>query len=279
MGEPAPGEFFYVGPRLQAEQPGAQVPEPGEDAGRVLVLHGEQRFSARTQRLAALRVRLRPGGRYLKAFHNYVAAVAVQAERAYAGPARAFSPVAQPVLRLQGDMKSFFCPGKFFEGGDFQHRGQYFLIEREGGFNDSCQAAGGARVADHRLDRAQRALELRGVDPVKIGERFRFCRVFGGGSAAVGFKVADSGGVDLRFAVGFPEGGSIGLRRGRGFIHPASGREAEPFYDGVNPVPVADRVVEPLEDDGGRAFAGHSSVGAGVERPRLGGVRFEFVRS
>ena len=175
-----------------------------------------------------------------------MAAVAVDAQGAHSGAARALGPVAQPILRLEREVKSFFRAGQLGQRRNFHQGWEDLLIKGEGGFNHPGQAAGGARVAYYRFHRAQGAGELRGGDAVKIRQRFRFRRVFLRGSAAVGFEVADGGRVDLRLAVGLAQRGGIGLGGGRRFVNAASGGETEPLYDGVNPVAVADGVVQAL---------------------------------
>ena len=141
-------------------------------------------------------------------------------------------------------MKSFFRPGEFGQRGDPHQRREDLLVEREGRFDHPGEAAGRPGMAYDGFHRAQGAGELRRGDAVKIGQRLGFGRVFGGRSAAVGFKIADGGRVYLRFPVGLAQRGGIGLGGGGGLVYAAARGETEPLDDGINPVPVADRVLQ-----------------------------------
>ncbi len=84
-------------------------------------------------------------------------------------------------------------------------------------------------------------------------------------AAAVRLDISDGSGIDPGRGVSAFEGR---LARGevrRDGIEAGSARGADALDDGVNRVAVAHRVVQTLEDDSGRTFAGQRAIGIGVE--------------
>ena len=254
MGEPRAGELLYVFSGVPAGKPGFQVQETGDYAPGVLVFHREQGLRPGAKGLTALKRGKFVARGLLHALQHHVAAVPVDAEGADPGAPLAFRPVAQPVLRLHRDMEAL--PGARQPGQrvHLQHRGEDFLVKRQGGLYDAGQPAGRPRVPYHRLDRAQGAGKLRRGDPVKIGQRLGFGGVFLGNAAAVRFQVAYRGRVHLGLAVSLAQRAGIGGGGGRRLVYPAAGGEAQPLDDRVNPVPVAEGVVQALEYKGRGAF-------------------------
>ena len=144
-----------------------------------------------------------------------------------------------------------------------------------GGLDEPGQPRRALGVADVALDRPHGAgREVRSVLPQELGQGGHLGPVTDHGAGPVRFDQPDVGGGDAGPVVGPVQGEPLPLLAGGGEAQVATVARAGHRLDhGVDPVAVAHRVGQALEDHAGHALAEDDPVGRGVEGPTAAGGR------
>ena len=154
--------------------------------------------------------------------------------------------------------------GSFDLDGGWQHP----VVEGHHRLEQTGGASGALGVTDLALDRAQ--LAPLAVLASGLLEDHRETSELGGvagpGAGAMGFDQLDG----LGTVTGLPVGPSQGLglafgHRGINALRTPVGRRATATDDGVDPVAIALRILQPLEGHHAEPFAEHGAVGLGIE--------------
>ncbi len=192
----------------------------------------------------------------------------VHGEGGHPGPARPVGAVAEPGAGIGGEEEALRGPRQLLpRGAEMAEGGQDLLAQAERRLHEGGEAPRRARVAHVGLRAAQGERgAVRGV-PEEGGEGPRLGLVLPGVPAPVALDEAHAPRIDAGVGVGPGEGALERLRRGVR-IGPAPGGRPGAAEHRVDAIPVPDRVLDTLEDDGRRALADHAPVGARVEGAR-----------
>ena len=150
---------------------------------------------------------------------------------------------------------------------------QHPVLQRQRGLDQASQTRDHLGMADHRLDRPDRAGGRRGLTK-HHAERRDFGLVAQRRARAVGLDQRDAGRIEPGFAVGTPYCRHLPGRMGRSQATVAAvAGAADTIDDGIDAVAVALSVGQALEHHGAHAFADGNAVGARVEWPRAAAWR------
>ncbi len=212
--------------------------------------------------------------------HHHVEIGPAESEGADGRPARfAFRNIPRPQLGIDPERRL----GKIDDGirlAEIEARRQDFLVEGQCRLDDSRRAGGALEMPDIRLDRPQSdGAHGQVVVFEKLHEAFELARIPDRSRGAVPLDQVAGLGDEARFRPGAPDTEDLpdGIRR-RNALPPAVAGSSHPTDDGINLVPVAFGVLEPLEEDDGPAFPHHETVGPIGVGPRAGcGERAELA--
>ena len=196
---------------------------------------------------------------------------AAEAERVDAGAPR-LAGAMDPRPRLGVDVERRALELELGVGliaGD--RRRQHALMQRERGLDQAGHAGGGDRVADHRLDGAERAARQLAVALTEHArQRPHLGDVADRGARAVRLDQADARGRDLSGRVGALQRQLLTLQARRHDAHSAPiARDTDTADHRIDAVAVADGVLGALEHDGADALAQQRPIGVLVEGPQL----------
>ena len=148
------------------------------------------------------------------------------------------------------------------------------MVERQCRFDHAGRAGGGFGMADHRLDRSQRAsFAHRGRPGEDAFQRAELDFIADTGAGAMGFEQPHRFRRDPGLAIGFGDGTCLALGpRGINALRSAVAGGADAADDGIDPVSIAPGVVKTLEHEHADALAQHGSVGCRREGTGVAGV-------
>ena len=152
-----------------------------------------------------------------------------------------------------------------------ERRRQHAVVQREGRLDQARDAGRRDRVADHRLDRPQRApRQLAFALPEHARQRLHLDDVADGRSGAVRLHQPDAVGGDARGGIGVSQRQHLALHARSHHAHPAPvAGDADAADHRIHAVAVADGVPCALEHDRADALSQQGSVGSLVEGAQL----------
>ncbi len=156
-----------------------------------------------------------------------------------------------------------------------QRRRQDLVVQGEACLDQRCGAGGGDAVADHRLDGAEGDVGVGSLAAAQdLAQRLDFGAVAERDAGAVRLHQTDGAGIDPALGIGALHRQHFALQARRHQSHgTAVGGGSDRLDHRVDAVVVAQRVIQPLEDDDSLSLAEQRAVGRLVERSDPRGPR------